>query len=85
MGAIESPVRRKPVPCFGCGEPIWETYNAQCDHCHMVGYLIFRHAVDWPLDEYDMVRLGLKQPKEEPSSTPTSTTRRRKGGKASAS
>ena len=65
MGAIEKPgPRRKPVPCHGCGTPLWEPYSAQCDHCHMVSYLVFRHAMDWPLDEQDFIRLGLKQKEE---------------------
>lgn len=64
MGAIPKPgevVRRnKPVPCNGgCGTLLYEPYSAQCRHCHIIGYLIFRHAIGWPLTDEDKVRLGL--------------------------
>lgn len=60
MGAVEPTRRKEPVPCRDCGEPLWFAYEYLCDVCLTIAYLHFRHAMNWPLDEADKKRLGLK-------------------------
>lgn len=43
--------------CEQCDEPA--DSGRLCKVCGTIAYLIFRHAMDWPLDEADKKRLGL--------------------------
>lgn len=49
----------EPKPCPKCGADVWDVYGHYCDHCSMIEYLIWRHAMNWPLDDDDKKRLGL--------------------------
>lgn len=53
---------RKPetFTCETCGQEVFEVRNNSCAYCGMIAYLNFRHVFNWPLDDTEMVRLGLK-------------------------
>ena len=62
MGALDTSMlyRKKPAQCPTCGEwELWHYHAGQCDVCFTVSYLVFRHAMNWPLDSADKKRLGL--------------------------
>ncbi len=76
MAGIVYPVPKpERFTCETCGMTVVEVRNHSCAHCGMIAYLNFRHAFDWPLDEADMIRLGLK-----PAPTKETKPTRRKNG-----
>lgn len=57
---------RKPEKfvCPDCKQEVFEVRNNACRYCGVIAYLNFRAAFNWPLDEEDFIRLGLKRSKE---------------------
>lgn len=63
MAGIVYPERKpEKFRCETCGQEVYEIRNNACHYCGTIAYLNFRHAFNWPLDESELVALGLKQP-----------------------
>lgn len=64
MAGIVYPERvPEDFTCEICGEEVHEIRNNACRYCAVIAHLNFRAAFNWPLDEEEFIRLGLK-PKE---------------------
>lgn len=61
MGALNAKIiEDEPKVCNQCGEKtVWTVYAANCQPCRALNYIMFRHAMDWPLDDEDKRALGL--------------------------
>lgn len=60
MGAVKAKlILDEPTQCPQCGAEVWDVYANFCKVCGTIAYLVFRHAMNWPLDDNDKKRLGL--------------------------
>lgn len=62
MAATKAKLTRDTkATCKQCGtkESVTHVYTDICPVCVTVNYLMFRHAMHWPLDEDTKKRLGL--------------------------